>query len=155
MQARRGRPSPHCRRPSNWCRWGTLSASTAYGYLAALYTNQGDIAQAIVVGQKGVQLNPQDDIALSALAFAFIATGQQSQAIPLLLKAVAINPRESSYWQFLAQAYRLSDQQAKAMTAAQRAVALARTMKGHGMNWGKNGKGQAIQQAPSGHSSRV
>ncbi len=87
---------------------------------ALILDNQAD--QAVVHGQKAVQLDPTSADAATALARAYLETGNTAQAVALAETAVTLNPASSQANAILAEAYMAADNLQQAVDRADMAL---------------------------------
>jgi tetratricopeptide (TPR) repeat protein len=99
------------------------SLSNAHSLLALLYALAGHYDKAIVEGERGVELGPNDEAAHRRLGVAYSHVGRYDEAIVLYKKAIRFNPfpRSATLFQ-LGIAYLFTGRCEEAIAACQKAV---------------------------------
>ena len=76
------------------------SQSSAHQGLSQALIHAGDVARAVAVGRRGVELGPSDADALLFLAVALFELGETDEALELADKAIGLNPVRPAYYCF-------------------------------------------------------
>ena len=102
------------------------SFGLAYGLLGHVYLMMRQYEEAVLQGEKAIELVPNSSTNLNFLAVSLNSVGKSKEAIPLIEKAIRMDPASQSYFlPQLGHAYRAAGQYADAIKTYKKALEFA------------------------------